>query len=393
MLESVPPAARTRDISMWKIAWSNLVHDKLRFGAALFGLVLAVVLIAVQAAIYFGALASSSLLARAAAGDLWVVPRHASNADFSAPMTARRRYQALGVPGVERAGRMAVGVSVLRFATGRQEPVIVVGTDTDFAWLPIDPQLIRGRTADGRPVVLDERERRRFAPDGQRELPVGVRGEMSARRAVVSGFVRGMASFTITPYVFASFEAAQEFARIDRDQTIFVMVRCAPGADHEAVRRELTRRIPDVEVLTRDEFAARSWRYWVMGTGMGFSLMLMAALALVVGLTIVGQTFLTGVRVKIREFAVLKALGFSNPFVAGVIVAQGLIVALLGYALGCAGALLVSYLTGAGGTAVTMAMPPLMFVALLPLTLGICVVASLAGAWSVFRLAPAEVFR
>lgn len=378
---------------MWKIAWSNLMHDKLRFGAALFGLVLAVVLIAVQAAIFFGAVASSSLLARRAAGELWIVPRRASNADFSAPMASRRRYQALGVPGVRRAGRMAVGVSVLRFATGRQEPVIVVGTDTDFPWLPIDTRRIRGRTSEGRPILLDERERRRFALDGAPELPAGIRGELNARRAVVRGFVRDMASFTITPYVFTSFEAAQEFARIDAGDTMFVMVQCAPGADLRVVARALEQRIPDVEVLTREEFAGRSWRYWVMGTGMGFSLMLMAALALVVGLTTVGQTFLTGVRVKLREFAVLKALGFSNQFVAGVIVVQGLIVALLGYALGAAGAFAVSHFAGAGGTAVSMSMPPSMLVALLPLTLGICIAASLAGAWSVFRLAPAEVFR
>lgn len=377
---------------MWKIAWCNLYRDKVRFVTAVVGLVFAVILMAVQAAIFLGAVRGSSLLASRIDGDLWIVSEQATNADFSAPMPSRRRYQALGVPGVARTGRMVVGVSLWRFASGRQESTIVVGTDTDYAWLGIDPQWMRVRTNEGRGVVLDERERWRFGQEGQ-PLTVGTRGELNGHRIFVSGFAQDMGSFTITPYVFTSYEAALDFAKVDADQTTFVMVKCEPGADVEQVRLALSERIPDVEVLTRAEFADRSWRYWVMGTGMGMSLALMGGLSLVVGMTIVGQTFVTGVLVKLREYGILKALGFDNSFVAGVIVAQGVIVALIGYVLGCVGALLVSHFAGSGGTAVNMAMPSYMFVLLLPLTLLMCVASSMAAAWRVFRIAPAEVFR
>jgi putative ABC transport system permease protein len=97
--------------------------------------------------------------------------------------------------------------------------------------------------------------------------------------------------------------------------------------------------------------------------------------------------------VKIREYGILKALGFRNRFVGGVILAQGIIVALLGYTLGCVGSIVMSSVYGTGGTAVTMRMPPALFLLLLPLTVLMCVAASLAAAWRVFRLAPAEVFR
>lgn len=377
---------------MWKIAWCNLYRDKARFGTAVVGLVFAVVLMAVQSAIFLGAVQSSSLLARQIDGDLWIVPSRAANVDFSVPMPSRRRYQALGVPGVERTGRMIVGFSVWKFPSGRQEPLIVVGVDTDHQWLPIEPDLIRLKTNEGRSVVLDERERWRFGEAGE-PLPLHARGELKGHRVFVGGFAENMASFTPTPYVFTSYEAALDFANVNADQTTFVMVKCEPGADMERVRKALAERIPDVEVLTKAEFGQRSWQYWVMGTGMGMSLGLMAFLALVVAMTIVGQTFVTGVLVKLREYGVLKALGFRNRFVAGVIVVQGIIVALIGYVLGCAGGLLVSQLAGTGGTAVTMEMPPVLFVIMLPLTLAMCTASSLAAAWRVFRLAPAEVFR
>jgi len=377
---------------MWRIAWYNLVRDKVRFGIALVGLVFAVVLIAVQAAIFLGAIESSSLLAQQMDGDLWIVPFKASNADFSAPMPSRRRYQALGVPGVAATGRMAVGFSVLRFPSGRQESVIVVGLDTDRRWLPVDARRIRLKTGYGRGVVFDERERWRFGT-GDAPWAEQSRAELNGHRVFVAGFARGMSSFTPTPYAFTSYEAALDFAKLDADKTTFVMVKCEPGADVEQVRRSLAQRLPDVEVLTKAQFAARSWRYWVMGTGMGMSLLLMAFLALVVGMTIVGQTFVTGVLVKLREYAILKALGFRNGFVAGVVIVQGVIVALVGYVFGCAGSVLISSVAGQGGTAVNMNMPVELLLVLLPLTLLICVSASLAAAWRVFRLAPAEVFR
>ncbi|MBN2561662.1 MAG: FtsX-like permease family protein [Phycisphaerae bacterium] len=377
---------------MWKIAWCNLYRDRVRFVTALVGLIFAVVLMAVQASIFLGAVRNSSLLAQQIDGDLWIVPYRASNADFSVPMPGRRCYQALGVPGVARTGRMVVGFSVLRFPSGRQEPIIVVGTDTDHQWLPIDTDLARMKTAEGRAVILDRRERWRFGEAGK-PLPVDARGEINGHRVFVAGYATGMASFTPTPYAFSSYEAALDFAKVDADDTTFVMVKCEPGADTRAVRDALAERIPDVEVLTKAEFADRSWHYWVMGTGMGYSLGLMAALSLIVGMTIVGQTFVTGVLVKLREYGTLKALGFRNRFVAGTIVAQGVIVALLGYVLGCAVSLLIAQFAGTGGTAVTMLMPPALFVVLLPLTLLMCVTSSLTAAWRVFRLAPAEVFR
>lgn len=377
---------------MWKIAWCNLYQDKVRFGTAVIGLVFAVVLIAVQASIFLGAVRSSSRLARQVDCDIWIVPYYASNADFSAPMPGRRRYQALGVRGVARTARMVVGFSFLRFPSGRQEPVIVVGTDTDHDWLPVDRRLLRGRTGDGRAVVLNDHEKWRFG-EGGAALPLHARAEMNGHRVFIAGYANDMAAFAVTPYVFTSYEAALDFTRLEADRTVFVMVKCQPGADVESVRATLADRIPDVEVLTRATFARRCWRYWIMGTGMGMSLVLMAALAVVVGTTVVSQTLVTGVHVKLREYGLLKAMGFSNGFVAGVIVVQGLIVGVLGYGLGCAGSLGVFYVVGEGGAAVQMDMSPVTFLALLPLTLLICVTASLAASWRVFRLAPAEVFR
>jgi len=364
------------------------MKDPVRSLMAIAGVVLAVVLMIVQAAIFLGAVRSSSLLVRQSDADLWLVPETASNADFSAPMPQRRRYQALGIDGVARAGRMVVGFANWRFPSGRQESVIVVGTDRGHAWLPIEP----GRLHLEQSVILDERERYRFASD-DRLLDVGDRGELSGHAIEVAGFVRGMNSFPITPYVFMRYERALDCTPTEAGETTFVLVKCDEGADVSGVQGRLQARIPDVEVLTRQAFADRAWRYWVLGTGMGMALSLSAILALVVGMVVVGQTIFTGVLTKLREYGTLKALGFSNRFVGGTVVAQGAIVAIVGYAIGIGASQIVIHFWGQGGTAVSMHAPPTLYYLLLPVTLAMCIVSSLFAAGKALLLSPAEVFR
>ncbi|MCZ6682044.1 MAG: ABC transporter permease [Planctomycetota bacterium] len=376
---------------MFKLAWYNLLHDPIRLITAVTGVVLAVVLIVVQAAIFLGAIRSSSLLVRQADADLWLVPVSTTNADFSARIPERRRYQALGVAGVERAGRMVVGFANWRFRSGRQESVIVVGIESDHPWLPLPmDRLSRLDRLDG--VVMDQREKFRFGTAGD-PLAIGTRAELGGHAVAVAGFTEGMNSFPITPYVFMAHKRAADCVRMQPGETVFVMIKCAPGADIGAVQRELRRRIPEVEVLTRDEFARRSWHYWVLGTGMGMALGLSAALALIVGMVVVGQTIFTGVLTKIREYGTLKALGFSNRFIGGSVVIQSAIVGTAGYAIGLVASALVVRYWGEGGTAVSMYAPAWMYLALIPLTAVMCTVSSLGAVWRALVLSPAEVFR
>ena len=55
--------------------------------------------------------------------------------------------------------------------------------------------------------------------------------EMNGRRARVVGFTHGIRSFTTSPYVFTTFKRAQEYSGLAEDQTIFILVKLAPGAD------------------------------------------------------------------------------------------------------------------------------------------------------------------
>jgi putative ABC transport system permease protein len=123
------------------------------------------------------------------------------------------------------------------------------------------------------------------------------------------------------------------------------------------------------------------------------ALILSAALAFMVGTAVVGQTMLSSVLTKLREFATLKALGFGNGFVFGVVGLQTVIVALIGYALGMAATAAVAQWAGDLGNAVVIRTPPLLVWGMGPVAVMMSLMAGLAAAARAMLVPPAKVFR
>ena len=158
--------------------------------------------------------------------------------------------------------------------------------------------------------------------------------EIQGRRARIAGYTRGILSFTVTPYIFTRFKAAQDYTVLREDETGYLLVKAEPGVDVEALRQRLAARLPSVDVLTAEEFSRRTRMFWMFTTGAGLAVLLAAVLGLVVGVVIVAQTIYATTMDHIREYATLKAMGADNRYLYKVIVQQAVISALIGYPLG-----------------------------------------------------------
>src|SRR5260370_14118429 len=146
------------------------------------------------------------------------------------------------------------------------------------------------------------------------------------------------------------------------DQTLFILVKVAPGASLEQVRRGLLDHIKDVEVFTTGEFSHMTTFYWMFTTGAGVAVLIAAVLGLVVGFVVVAQTIYATTMDHIREYGTLKAMGAPNSYVYKVIMKQAAISAVIGYALGMIVSAFVVRASQAGGAAILM--PPTMAVRL-----------------------------
>ena len=87
----------------------------------------------------------------------------------------------------------------------------------------------------------------------------------------------------------------------------------------------------DVTVLTKDGFIDFEQNYWRSSTSIGFIFTLGAAMGFVVGCVIVYQVLYSDVSDHLPEYATLMAMGYKLTTLLGVVVREGLLLALFGY--------------------------------------------------------------
>ncbi|HLH10009.1 MAG TPA: ABC transporter permease [Terriglobales bacterium] len=370
------------------LAERNLLHDKVRLTVTLTGIVFAVVLIVVELGLFVGFTVTTSNLIDNSGADLWVTSKNVPYVEQGVPFSERKLYQVRAVSGVAKAEKLITRWVEWKRPDGRQESVQVVGMDVDEP-LGRPWNLVQGRIDDlKRPdaIIMDEIYRQKLGVDHAEQV-----FEINGKRARVVGFTRGIRAFTTSPYVFTTFKRAQQYANIPDDQTVYILVKLAPGANLEQVRREILDHVKDVQVVTNHEFSRMTQVYWMFTTGAGVAVLLAAVLGLVVGFVVVAQTIYATTMDHLREFGTLKAMGAPNSYVYRVIIKQAAISAVIGYFLGMIVSIFVVHASQKGGAAILMPVP--MAIGMFFLTLLMCVGAALVSINKVTRLDPAMVFK
>ncbi|MEH1803544.1 MAG: ABC transporter permease DevC [Nostoc sp.] len=104
------------------------------------------------------------------------------------------------------------------------------------------------------------------------------------------------------------------------------------NASIEQIQADLRAKLPDdLLVLNLAEFTARESAYWSTGSSIGPTFNLGVAIGFLVGAVIVYQILYTDVSDHLPEYATLKAMGYSDIYLIGVIVQEAFTLALLGF--------------------------------------------------------------
>lgn len=370
------------------LAVRNLFHDRMRLVATLVGIVFSVVLVAVQLGLFLGARKVIIAMIEHAHGELWVTAFGAKSFEEGGILlTPRERHSALATPGVRGVVPLVVSFAEWRKPGGGSTNSVVVGADA------ADGGLAPWNVIEGSVEALAAPDA--VAVDQSYLDDLGVRGagdtaQVETGRVKIRALTNGIRSFTMAPYVFTTLDRARALLGVSGENSTFFLVDTEPGVDVGAVRRELSTRLPNTEVLTRDEFRDRALDQWLFSTGAGVALIGGAFLGLLVGTVIVAQTLYSSTKDHLIEFATLRALGSSSGYIHKVILAQAGLSALIGYGLGMGIALVVVEFSSY--TPLPIVMTPALAAALFMLTLGMCAISAVAAIMKVTRLDPAMVF-
>jgi putative ABC transport system permease protein len=377
-------------MTMGLLARKNLLHDKVRLIVTLTGIVFALVLIVVQFGLFLGFTTTTSNNVDRSGVDLWVVSHGVKYFDTGKPFSERKYYQVLSIPGVARAEKYLQAFGVWKRPDGRTENIQVIGFNPETG-IGAPWSVAEGDARDVKQddcVMIDEIYREKLGVE-----KAGDRVEISGHRARVVGFTRGIRSFTTSPFVYTSFKNALNYptGHIREDQTVYILVKAAPGISAQELKQRLEVTLRDVDVYTTTEFSNSTRFYWMFTTGAGLAVLIAALMGLIVGVVVVAQTIYATTMDHLKEYGTLKAMGASNGYLYRVIVEQAVISAVAGYVLAMGVSLMVVRVSSKGGAAILL--PPSMIAWMFVLAVVMCIAAAMVSINKLTKLDPAMVFK
>ena len=372
---------------IFTLAARNLFHDRLRFAATLVGIVFSMILVTVQMGLYLGFGRMVTTMIDHAGADLWIMPLGTRCFEDPSSLDDSKRFRALSIKGVAQALPVVIGFAPWRIPDGGTTPVFIVGSDfRSGGLLPwnVVAGNIEALEIPGA-VAIDRSYLDRLGISG-----LGASAEIRDQKVEVRALTRGIRSFTTTPYLFAPIERARAYTGISSNKDTYILVRVAPNADVETVRKRLHANISDVEILTPAEFRDRSRSFWLFGTGAGAALFAGAVLGIIVGTIIVAQTLYSSTKDHLNEFATLRAIGSSAGYIHKVIILQALLSAVIGFGIAAGIGLII--VRNTAETALPIMMTPGLTLGLFALAVVMCVLSAVGAITKVMRIDPAMVF-
>jgi putative ABC transport system permease protein len=371
------------------LATKSLLHDKLRFFITVSGVAFAVTLVFVQVGLFLGLMDNASLTINQIDADIWVTSHNTANVDFAQTFPETHVKRVRSIPGVARADNLIVWFMNVSLPSGAVEGTEVYALE-DFARWNFPWNVVDGNLEDlrrGPFMILDDSAKKRWGA-----FEIGEYRELLGRRLKIIGKTVDAKSFTTTPLTFVDYRLAQSLNSSDlRGNTTYILVKLAPGADVEAVRSDIRRRLPFNDVYTKDEWAKRSRSYWIDSTGLGLNMYITVFLGCLVGIVVVAQTLYTSTMEHIREFGTVKAIGGGNRDIYLILGKQATIAALAGFGLGALQAFALRPVMAK--IDLKLIIPTPFFAAVLIGAIALCLSAAIISFRKVASIDPALVFR
>ncbi|WP_413402449.1 MULTISPECIES: ABC transporter permease DevC [unclassified Synechococcus] len=313
-----------------------LIRQPVRLAVALAGISFAGILMFMQLGFRDGLFDASVTVHRLFDADIVLISPRSTSSVSMAGFPRRRLVQAMALPEVE--GITPVHWNLLLWRnpkTRGTRSILALGFEPGDP-LFVDPSLAPKAevlTQKGR-VLFDEKSRPEFGPvaewfrDGRT-----VESEISGKRVRVAGLIELGSSFGADGNLLTSSETFLDLLPNTPPGSIEVgLVRLQQGTDADAVAEKLNALLPeDVTVLTKQGFIDFEQNYWRTSTSIGFIFTLGAAMGFVVGCVIVYQVLYSDVSDHLPEYATLMAMGYKLRTLLGVVVREGLLLALFGY--------------------------------------------------------------
>lgn len=377
------------------LAWSQLSHQKVRLTVAMGGIAFANVLIFMQLGFLSLFSGGATALSRSMKGDLFLLN---PSTEFlgSNGFDRIRLYQVAAVKGVASTTPVYMSTGT-PWAYSKEKKSFEARV---YAFNPSQnvfniPEVNRQRARLNIPnsVLFDRLAKPDFGPIPQLFTEKGnVTALLNNRRVSVVGLFNLGNSFFLGAGNLIMSEAtyAESFGDNALKQVSVGVVTLEPGANLEAVKAGIEANVPGVKAYTHEELIAKELKFQET-TAVGPIFSFGAIMGFIVGVVIVYQVLYADVNDHLAEYATLKAMGYSDMALLGVIFSEAIILGVLGFIPGFTASVGMYGFLGPL-TRLELVMSPEIAVTVFILTLVMCIVSAAIASGKLRSADPADVF-
>lgn len=376
------------------LAVAQLSHQKVRLAVALAGIGFANILIFMQLGFLALLFDGVTRVHENLQGDLFLI---SSRAKFlgDKPFSRRHLYQADAVNGVESARPFYYGEVSWRNPQDKKLTSVSV-----IAFNPVQPvldmpeinqQIEQIKLPDT--VLFDNKSQSMLGPIAESfTKPGSVKTEAGDRQIRVGGiFSLGSTLFRSGHIVTSDWNYLRLSGKNSIDDIHLGVLTLNSNADLLSVQKTVQAAVPDeVKVMTRQELIALEEAQWAQEPA-GVIFNFGAVMGFIVGIVVVYQVLYSDVNDHLKEYATLKAMGYSGKQLLLVLFQEGMILAVLGFLPGC-GLSVGMYALLGNLTRIPIAMRPDVALQVLILTITMCMISAAIASRKLQSADPADVF-
>lgn len=370
---------------MKSLALKSLIHDWRRFSPAVVAVAFSGLLVLLQAALILGIFSLSSLYVTKSSADVWIGYPGVQSVDLGRPISEQAELSAWMQPGVKQVEPLLWGSGQWRTETQGAVNVYIVGVALDAQALALAGTLgaeERSRLAEPDTVLIDAADMNKL------DVAPGDTAEINGRRVRIVGLtngLRGLGGVNVIASVATT--RALDPAAAPRGRVGYVLARFDTPENVAAATKalNLVGKRAGFEAMQADAFADRSTLYWLAESGAGIAFIFGSIVAVAVAVIITSQTLAAAVVGSIREYAALRALGFSMGSLRAIVLEQSAWVGVAGLAAAGVMTLLLAAVARTQGVPIVLSLPMMAGAGIL-----IILVALGSGAWALRRVGKAD---
>ena len=335
---------------------------------------------------YGSVLSAAAALYRATDADIFLISTAYHNLSETGTIPRRRLYQACQAPGIRTVLPLYIDMAMWRNPQTRlRHQMIVIGIDP---MQPLPPFAERSPLLTTGQILLDSLTRPHFGPQDN-----GLITEIEDFQVRIAGH------YSVGPGFAADGDAVmsdETFVRIFPNRRIEDMsvglARLDRGFDAQEAAAALRHILPtDTRVMTRAEMIAMEEDYWADQTSLGPVFGSGALLGFVIGMVTLFQVMSADIASHTREYATLKALGYSFRQLVWIVLQEVSAFAVAGFLSGWLPSFLL-YRVVREYTGLPLAMTAWQTGGVLVLTISMCWTAGWLAARKIRHADPAELF-